>query len=567
MSPRPLLAWLDEPSADRGIHFAGAEDTWDFRSYARLAEAARRVAAGLADAGVPAGSVVTVVQRSGPLFVASLFGALAAGCTPSPTAPPLTFQDSQAYAGHVTGLMRTARPQAVVADRALIDLLRPLAAAAGVPRVLDVEELAATAPDGPARPPADLALLQFTSGSSGAARGIRVPYPALEANVEAIRGWLAMTEDDSTASWLPVHHDMGLIGCLLTPVVNGSDVWLMQPEQFVQRPLRYLRCFGERGAQLTAMPNFGLSHLVRRVPADQLEGFDLSRWRAIIVGAERLDPAAFDAFHRLLAPHGLDRRALLPAYGLAESTLAVTGLPLAEEWSRTAVDPAGLAPGEQVTLLPADEGGQELVGCGRPLGAARVAVEDPDGGGLPDGTVGEIVVRGPSVAAGYVETGTGSSRFDGDALRTGDAGFLRDGQLHVLGRLGDSIKVRGRSVFAEDVEAALGAVGVPPLRVAALLGERAGRPTVVVLFEHAHADWLAGAAALLRPRIEGAGLVVLDAPRGAIARTSSGKPRRRAMWRDFLDDRLPGTVVPGSGTGSAGATRDVPVGTTTGGNR
>jgi acyl-CoA synthetase (AMP-forming)/AMP-acid ligase II len=128
-------------------------------------------------------------------------------------------------------------------------------------------------------------------------------------------------------------------------------------------------------------------------------------------------------------------------------------------------------------------------------------------------------------------------------VRSGDAGFLYEGQLYVLGRLGDSMKVRGRAIFAEDLEAALGSVGVPPLRVAALLGEREGRPTVVAMFEQAQPEWLATAARLLRQRAEGARVVVLDAPRGSIARTTSGKPRRRRMWLEFLDDRLPGMAV------------------------
>jgi acyl-CoA synthetase (AMP-forming)/AMP-acid ligase II len=147
------------------------------------------------------------------------------------------------------------------------------------------------------------------------------------------------------------------------------------------------------------------------------------------------------------------------------------------------------------------------------------------------------------VAAGYVADAAGPSSLTGGTLRSGDAGFLWEGQLYVLGRLGDSMKVRGRTVFAEDLEAALGSAGVPPLRAAALLGERDGRPTVVAMFEQAQPDWLATAARLLGQRTEGADVVVVDAPRGAIARTSSGKPKRRRMWTEYLEDRLPGTVV------------------------
>lgn len=539
---RALLSWLDAPATDRGIRFAGADEEWDFWSYERLARLTRRVASGMIDAGVPPGSVVTVVQRSSPRFVATLFGAMLAGCTPSPAAPPLTFQDTGAYRDHLAGLLHSARTHTLVADTELLADIGDLAARTGVAMVTDVETLIAGSGPDRARHPAGLALLQFTSGSSGAARGVRVPFPALEANVAAIRSWLAMTRDDPTASWLPAHHDMGLIGCLLTPVVNGSDIWLMHPEQFIHRPLRFVRCFGELGVRLTAMPNFGLSYIARRVRPEEVRGFDLTQWRAVIVGAERLDAAAFEAFHRLLAPQGLTRRAVLPAYGLAESTLAVTGLALEEDWTRLTVAPEALALGRRIE--PRDGGeGQDLIGCGRPLGGAWVGIRDEDGTPLPDGVVGEIHVGGPSLAAGYVSEQSGSSAFQDGTLRTGDAGFLRDGELYVLGRLGDSMKVRGRAVFAEDLETALAAVGVPPLRVAALLGERHGRPTAVALLEQPEPEWLREAAAVLARRAEGADVVILTAARGAITRTSSGKPRRRAMWRSFLGDRLEATVV------------------------
>ena len=547
MAPRPLLSWLADPSSGHGIHFARNDDEWEFWSYDRLATLTREVAAGLVALGAPPGSVVTIVQRSSPQFVATLFGAMAAGCVPSPAAPPQTFQNTGTYATHLTGLMTSAGARTVVADPVLVDELRPPATQAGVDRVVDVETVRAAAAGDEGRAPADLALLQFTSGSSGTARGIRVPFPALEANVDAIRGWLEMTPDDPTASWLPAHHDMGLIGCLVTPVVNGSDVWLMQPEQFVQRPLRYLRCFGERGARLTAMPNFGLSYIARRVKPRDVEKFDLSAWRAVIVGAERLDADAFDAFYRLLAPQGFSRRAVLPAYGLAESTLAVTGLPLAEEWTTLEVAPEDLALGRKLSPRAVADGGQELIGCGPPLGGATVTIHDEDGAALPDDVVGEIHVHGPSLAAGYITERPGSSSFVDGALRSGDAGFLHDGQLYVLGRLGDSMKVRGRSVFAEDVEAALAATGIPPLRVVALLGERNGRPTAVGLIEQPQPEWLPAAHEVLARRTEGAEIVLVAGDRGAIARTSSGKPKRRHLWRQFLDNRLPGRAMDQAG--------------------
>jgi acyl-CoA synthetase (AMP-forming)/AMP-acid ligase II len=501
------------------------------------------VAGGLIDAGVRRGEVVTIVERSSPQFVASLFGAMLAGATPSPVAPPLAFQDDDQYASHVAGLLTAAQPSILLTGAALRDAIAPLAEQSRVPVLADIEELIAAPADLRAPGPAELALLQFTSGTSGCARGVRVPFRSLDANVRAIRQWLDMTPTDATASWLPVHHDMGLIGCLLTPVANGSDLWLMSPEQFVHSPLRYLRCFGTDGAHLTAMPCFGLRYITRRVTPEALHAFDFGAWRAIIVGAERLDPHAFEQFHALMATAGLRRSALLPAYGLAEATLAVTGLSPGEMWRSVEIDPATLIPGAEVEL-DAGRDFQRVLGCGRSLVGVEATVRDDDGVPLPDGVVGEIFVAGDSVAAGYATPDDGSSPtvIADSVVRTGDAGFALDGELFVLGRLGDALKIRGRAVFAEELEALVIAVGIPGHRVAAVLGEHFGEPTLVLVLEDAEEAWLWRTMPLLRRRTAGANMIFVDAPRGTIERTSSGKPRRRNLWTAFLEGRLEGAV-------------------------
>ncbi|GAB3935042.1 hypothetical protein GCM10027614_09130 [Micromonospora vulcania] len=471
VSGSPLLSWLERPRSDRGVHFAAAGDDWTFLSYAELADRTRVILAGLRAVGVVPGDVVSVVEPAGPDFVATLFAAMAAGAAPSPIAPPLAFQDREVYGEHVLGLLRAAAPRVVVCATSLTASVEPLAATAGVRRVLCADELAEAAGGarGTVAAPGPLALLQFTSGSSGRARGVQVPHAALAANVTAIRRWLAMTPDDPTASWLPVHHDMGLIGCLVTPVVNTSDLWLMPPEEFVRNPGRYLRCFGARGARLTSMPNFGLEYIARRVRREALTGLDFSDWRAVIVGAERIDAEALRRFCALLIPYGFDPRALLPAYGLAEATLAVTGLPLDELYHAVELRPDRLRLGARAVPDPAEpvDGDVEtypVVGCGRPVTGVRVRIVDEAGAPLPDGVVGEIEVHGPSVAQGYVNEADSASQttLGGGVLRTADAGFLHDGQLHVLGRLGDSMKVRGRAVFAEDLEWAICRPGCRP---------------------------------------------------------------------------------------------------------
>ena len=547
MRSRPLLDWLDRPSPERGIRFAAAGDAWDFWSYERLAALALRIGAGLSRAGVRRDDIVCIAQRSGPEFVGAFFGTLAAGATPSPIVPPLVFQDETAYGQHLAAVVRTAQPSAMIADTTVADRL----AAFAVPDIVTtVDELLAH-DDGEmtadAREPAELALLQFTSGSSGPSRAVRVPFAALEANILAIRRWLHWSKDDAFASWLPVYHDMGLVGAVLSSVVGGSDLWLLQPEQFVRRPLRYLRCFGVSGAVLTVMPNFGLQYIVRRTTPADLDGCDFSGWRGIVIGAERIDATTLDAYSELLGPFGFSRRALLPAYGLAEASLAATGVRMGTDWTSVAVESSALSVGHSIATRSASPSSQQVVvGCGQPLDGVDVSIIDDDGAPLPAGTIGEIAVRGTSLAAGYLRGSDSPSltSFSGDVLKTGDAGFQKDGELFVLGRLGDSLKIRGRVVFGEELEVAASHLGVPRERVAALLGVHHGRPTVVLVFERFEGAWTR-IEELVRPLASDARIVFVSAPAGTIARTSSGKPKRRQLWRAFADGVLPGRATIG----------------------
>lgn len=583
MMANPLLTWIDAPAAHRGIRFYRNGD-WDWWAYPDLASFARRVAAGIAGSGIGHDDRVLVVERSGPEFVAALYGVLLSGAVPCPVAPPQLFQSDALYARHLHAITEVARPSLVIAaadfTQRLIDggcgtPIRAAAELAAADGNIDHNGAGAT-PAGDGTPGNGSALLQFTSGSSGRVKGVRVPVSALAANVAAISGWLEMTETDATASWLPVHHDMGLIGCLLTPVSQQRDLRLFEPADFIRDPASYLACFSAPGAAMTAMPPFGLDYIARRVPPGRLAGSDFSGWRALIIGAERIDVDVLDRFMALMGPFGLDRRALLPAYGLAEATLAVTGLALREDVTTIPVAPGLVSLGGPVGPVgpvgPADgsvggpghgpgAGGQvqRLVGCGRALSGVTVGVVDEAGQPLPERHVGQIVVGGTSVSDGYVRAERSASLTEvrDGLLWTGDAGFLAGGQLFVIGRLGDSMKVRGRTVFAEDIESALVAAGLPRLRVAVLLGSSARGATGVVLLERPEQEWIAAAAATMRRVTEGISTVLLDVPRRSISRTTSGKLKRRDMWAAYVAGALAGTeigVPDGAGTDGAAGT-------------
>ncbi|MFG2603309.1 AMP-binding protein [Streptomyces sp. NPDC048514] len=558
MSVTTLLTWLEAPSTRTGVNFGSREGGWRRYSYAELARLSRRAAHALTDAGVRRDDVVALVLPSSPAFLAAYFGVLLAGATPAPLAPPVTGAPTAVgYDDRMSALLTAARPRAVITDR---DPGQVLPADIPVLRSASLLDPAHERDTGPGRAPATRGLVQFTSGSGGRARGVALDAAALAGHVSTIRDWLRAGPGTVWASWLPVHHDMGLVGCLLGAVLAQDELWLLPPEAFVRQPLEYLRCFGLRGASISATPAFGLDHILRKVRPEDLTGLDFSGWQSLVVGAERIPPATLRDFHALLGLHGLRRGALLPAYGLAEASLAVTGLRHGQQWTEE----------------------KSVVGCGVPLPGTTVRIVDDDGRDLPDRTVGEIAVRGPQLALGHLGGDDRDTRIAGGELRTGDAGFLADGQLFVHGRIGDGLKVRGQWVFAEDVEQILGRAGLLPPRAVVVLGEDATGPVAALVAEDGTgtgtgagtgAGTRAGTGAgtgtgiststgagtgagtgtgtgagrpgaatddavrrVLRRAVPGADALVLEVARSALPRTPSGKPRRRTIWHTLVEN-------------------------------
>ena len=552
-----LLDWLEQPTTDRGLHFASDDGSWSYWDYPRLArlvaEAAEKIEAERTRDSGP----ISIALPAGPQFVAAFLGALVAGHTPSPLALPVFLRDPEGYVRHVAKILEAADPALVISDADLDRAADACHRARGARRRADrvrhqgrPRGRAATA----ARPPSTR-LLQFTSGSSGRPRGVQVTYDNLETNIAQMQRWLGMSPDSAWGSWLPLYHDMGLIGTLLGPMTLQSDVWVMRPDQFIRKPLRWLELFGRYGVEICMAPNFGYAYSNQRVTDAAARGHGL------------LELAGRDHRRRARRPAGDD--------DLREAARAVRVPPLHARCPATASPKArsrspaarcdaptkAVKPrwtemgfGERVTIEAEAEIGDEhafgngagwLVASGRPLEEMHVAIVDEDGNELPEGHLGEVKVIGPNVADGYtVDTGSSTSFQDG-ALHTGDAALMLDGELFVLGRIGDSMKIRGRTVFVEDVEAQVNATeGIASRKVVVLAGADGSRNTLAAIVEAKRGAWVEEVARILEAEAGGdAQVKVLASPPRTIQRTSSGKPRRRLMWKDLLNGSMPGEVV------------------------
>lgn len=535
------------------MHFATDSGDWEFVPYRELAASARRVAAEMAAAGVRPGDVVCLILPSGRDCLAALFGAWAAGATVSPLLPP-SFQSEGEYVEYVSGILRQAEPALVVVAEEFRSLAADAMVRAGrsdapwIPREGTIE---APIPDS-AR--TGIALLQFTSGSTGRPRGVRVSWDNLAANYALQSRMIGWRDGDGFASWLPLHHDMGLIGCVLFPFASQSPLWLMRPEQFIRDPGRWLACFAPGKAAHSASPSFAFAYAARRVRPQRLAELDLSGWRSVVVGAEVVDPAALDTFARFAEPVGFALGTYLPSYGLAENTLAVTGaeapiVVVRPEWSSMRLgEPVRIEAAGKLGDQPIEPGSGWLVGHGAPHHEDGVGLRilDEEGQPLPDGHLGEVAVTGTSVTQGYHGgRDGGSTRFVDGELRTGDAGFVHDGELFVLGRMGDSLKLRGRSVYVDDLDAKVAAAaGLDKDRTAVVAVNDHGRAGLAVFVEAAPGPWTDAVTEMLRGELgPDPSLTLVAGRRGLLKRTTSGKLRRRHMWQLLQEGRLKSVTV------------------------
>ncbi len=398
----------------------------------------------------------------------------------------------------------------------------------------------------------DIAFLQYTSGSTAKPKGVMVSHDNLMANERVMEKTLALRDDDVFVSWLPLYHDMGLIGGLLQPIHRGAPLVLMTPRFFLERPSRWLEAVSRHRATVTGGPDFSYRLCIERIKEAQVGALDLSRWRIAYTGAEPVRHDTLAEFGAYFSPAGFDEAAFRPCYGLAEATLFITGGRDGGNVTVGRFSSEGLSRGEALAVEePAAGGGaagcSSLVGCGCVAEGHRVRITDgATRDELPEGRIGEIWASGPSVSRGYwTNTAATQETFvdgaGGPWLRTGDLGFMREGQLYVTGRIKDLIILNGRNIWPQDLEWTAEAE-IPGLRsgdVAAFSVPVEGEESVIVLVQSRSSDaevrerLVQDVTDLLRLR-HGVEAKVTLVGGHALPQTSSGKLSRSRARAGYL---------------------------------
>jgi acyl-CoA synthetase (AMP-forming)/AMP-acid ligase II len=514
----------------------------------QLFEGASAWAAHLAQVGVAPGERVLLVLPTERAFYEAYWGILLAGAVPVPAYPPVRMGRIEDYLQGLAGVIRNCGARALITSGVVRPLIAPVRDRVGGGLIFVVPEEVGKGAGAPRVVVTgdSLGLLQYTSGSTGSQKGVMLTHANLLANLRAIGNGVHLTPDDVAISWLPLYHDMGLIGLMLGSFYWGVPLIAMSPIDFLRKPVRWLRAVSDHKATVSAGTNFAFSLTARKVRDADLEGIDLSSWRVALCGAEPIHPSTIEAFTYRFAPLGFRPEAFFPAYGLAENTLAVTFSELGRLPRITHVDADALEREDRAVPPSAAEGGRAVVSVGKPIDTVEIGVIDEEGRLVGEGVRGEVVVRGPSVMAGYLDNAAATATaLRGGWLHTGDLGFLLDGHLHISGRRKDMVIKAGRNYFAEDLEAAAAAVtGVRPGGLCVFAAENPARGTeeVILVAEVAEGTAREGLEETLKLRVsEASGCRpdrVILVPSRTLPKTSSGKIQRFKARSWYLDGSL-----------------------------
>ena len=520
-------------------------------SYHELRRRARQTALRLITAGFKRGSRIGIVAETSPDFMVTFFACQYAGLVPCPVPYSMHIGGRQAYVRRITGMLEAAGASGIITTTDLEDHIREAATCAGAEIVLTHAQLQALPETGDLAPfgPDEVAYIQYSSGSTSAPKGVLITQKAATANTRAIlQHGLRLTQDDRAFSWLPLYHDMGLVGFCLAPMMGQVTVDYLATPAFARRPALWLKLMSDNRSTIAYAPSFGYDLAARRVNGSAAD-LDLSGWRAAGIGGDMVRADILKDFASRMQPAGFDERAFVPSYGMAESTLAISFDALGQDIVYDCVDRTSMklmhkaVPLSDHEQLVHPEKARTFVACGRALPDHQIEVRDSKGNCLGEREIGHILIKGPSLMAGYFrnEAATRSVIGDDGFLDTGDMGYLLDGQIVITGRAKDLILHNGRNIWPQDIE--WSAEQLEALRsgdVAAFgIEDEEGNEQVTVLVQCRHGD--SGEQESLRRDVarivhQSAGVecqVVLVPPR-SLPFTSSGKLSRAAAKRDYL---------------------------------
>src|SRR3954470_984843 len=532
-----------------GLRFVDRSEAATWFGWGEVRERALAVCGGLLNLGIRKGDRVALVFPTGIEFFEGFFGTLLAGAVPVPLYPPVRLGRMNEYLHRTARMLERSGTRLVLADPRVRRILGEAVAAARPDLgCRTIGDLPGSAVEPVRVDPEDLGLIQFSSGTTVDPKPVALSHRAIAAQVEILSGFWPETEGlrHSCVSWLPLYHDMGLIGCVFPALARDVTLTLLGPELFVARPVLWLRTLSRYRGTISPAPNFAYSLCVTRVSDQEMEGVDLSGWRTALTGAEPVAPAVLRALRDRFARWGFRPEALTPVYGLSEAALAVTFSDLGRPFRGRRFDRETMARKRRALETP---DGREIVSVGRPVPGFRLRIVDEAERDLPDGHVGRVWAQGPSLMDGYLGDPQATARaLRGGWLDTGDLGFLQEGELYLTGRAKEVIILRGRNYAPEEIELAVeGVAGVRAGCAVAVswLPEDAPGEVLALFVEssrEATASEIEALPEACREAVLGAtnlspDLVIVLAP-GTLPRTSSGKLRRGETLRLYLAEEL-----------------------------
>ncbi len=538
-----------------GLNFHSAQgELTEALSYRSLRDDALNLAYRLKGLGLARGTSIAVIAATHPDCVRIFFACQYAGLVPVPMPLPFAFGGRESYVAHIELLVDESEARAVFAPEPLVSWLKPMADARGMSVCGTVDDLSRMEMSDATLPeivPEDTAYLQFSSGSTRFPKGVVIQHRALMANVVGIlTQGMEIRPHDRAVSWLPLYHDMGLVGFLLSPLAGQVSVDLLTTQDFARRPRLWLHLLSRNRGTVSYSPSFGYDLCTRRQRTIERDSLDLSSWRIAGIGGDMIRPGVLSQFAKTFASCGFSERAFLPSYGMAEATLAITFAPVGRGVETETIDRERLEQdGAIVPRDASDASARTVVHCGLPLKGHKVEVRGPDGTVLGDRQVGHIFAWGPSIMLAYkgrpVETQESLS--DDGWLETGDLGYRLGETLVITGRAKDLIIINGRNIWPQDLEWTVERA-VPQVRTgdcaAFSIDENGSEVLVIAVEARGVADAAAGRSLMAEVRdavMSGHGLDsrILLVPPGTLPYTSSGKLSRAKMRQNYLAAALP----------------------------